>query len=70
MPVRCLSLRRVVEAASWGASKPGAGCGRGFAIGQRLQGRAVSIARGALDEAGGVVTRTGCLAAAIYDGFD
>src|SRR5262249_61264218 len=43
------TLRRAAEAAGWDTPKPGPGFGRGIALGQRPQGRAVSIARVAGD---------------------
>src|SRR5262249_62326088 len=46
------TLRRAAEAASWDAPKPGPYFGRGIALGQRPQGRAVSIARVAVDAQG------------------
>jgi CO/xanthine dehydrogenase Mo-binding subunit len=45
------TLRRAAETANWGAPKP-SGFGRGIALGQRPQGRAISIARVAVDEHG------------------
>src|SRR5262249_30194490 len=39
------TLRRAAEAAGWETPKPGPYFGRGIALGQRPQGRAVSIAR-------------------------
>jgi CO/xanthine dehydrogenase Mo-binding subunit len=48
------TLRRAAEAASWDAPKPGPGFGRGIALGQRPQGRAVSVARVAVDAQGRV----------------
>ena len=46
------TLRRAAEAARWEAPKPGPYFGRGIALGQRPQGRAVSIARVAVDAQG------------------
>src|SRR2546428_6603580 len=46
------TLRRAAEAARWDAPKPGPDFGRGIALGQRPQGRAVSIARAAEDAQG------------------
>src|SRR5437879_7974313 len=46
------TLRRATEAARWEAPKPGPGFGRGIALGQRPQGRAVSVARVAVDAQG------------------
>jgi CO/xanthine dehydrogenase Mo-binding subunit len=46
------TLRRAAEAADWGTPKPGQGFGRGIALGQRPQGRAVSIARVTVDAQG------------------
>jgi CO/xanthine dehydrogenase Mo-binding subunit len=46
------TLWRAAEAAGWETPKPGPGFGRGIALGQRPQGRAVSIARVAVDEHG------------------
>src|SRR5216684_2682955 len=46
------TLRRAAEAAGWETPKPGPGFGRGIALGQRPQGRAVSIARVAVDAQG------------------
>ena len=46
------TLRRAAEAAGWNTPKPGPGFGRGIALGQRPQGRAVSTARVAVDEHG------------------
>jgi len=47
------TLRRAAEAANWGAPLP-PGFGRGIALGQRPQGRAISIARVAMDAHGRV----------------
>ena len=47
------TLRRAAEAANWGAPLP-PGFGRGIALGQRPQGRAISIARVAIDAHGRV----------------
>ena len=46
------TLRRAAETANWGAPKPGSGFGRGIALGQRPQGRAISTARVTVDEHG------------------
>src|SRR5205807_4318774 len=46
------TLRRAAEAAGWDTPRPGPGFGRGIALGQRPQGRAVSIARVAVDAQG------------------
>ena len=46
------TLRRAAEAAGWEAPKPGPYWGRGIALGQRPQGRAVSIARVTVDAQG------------------
>ena len=46
------TLRRAAEAAGWETPKPGPGFGRGIALGQRPQGRAVSMARVAVDAQG------------------
>ena len=58
-PARCSvtcgvqeTLRRAAEAAGWATPKPGPGFGRGIALGQRPQGRAVSIARVTVDAQG------------------
>src|SRR6266487_3052070 len=48
------TLRRAAEAAGWEAPKPGPYFGRGIALGQRPQGRAVSVARVAVDAQGRV----------------
>src|SRR3989442_12670835 len=48
------TLRRAAEAAGWDTPKPGPGFGRGIALGQRPQGRAVSIARVVVDARGRV----------------
>jgi CO/xanthine dehydrogenase Mo-binding subunit len=48
------TLRRTAEAANWVAPKPRPGCGRGIAVGQRPQGRAVSMARVTVDSQGHV----------------
>src|SRR3989442_9519960 len=46
------TLRRAAEAAGWDTPKPGPGFGRGIALGQRPQGRAVSVARVTVDAQG------------------
>jgi len=48
------TLRRAAEAARWDAPKPGPYFGRGIALGQRPQGRAVSVARVVVDAQGHV----------------
>src|SRR5438445_7898709 len=48
------TLRRAAEAARWEAPKPGPSFGRGIALGQRPQGRAVSVARVVVDAQGHV----------------
>ena len=46
------TLQRAAHEGQWGEAKPGPNFGRGIAIGQRPQGRAVSIARVGMDETG------------------
>src|SRR2546427_688782 len=48
------TLRRAAEAARWDTPKPGPRFGRGIALGQRPQGRAVSVARVTVDAQGHV----------------